>query len=158
MKLSELEKVLNEVDTITILKPDGGFVPQHFHVTEVGLITKNYIDCGGTLRDEVRIGMQLWEADDYDHRLSPDKLRSIIDLSKDKLGLPDADIEVEYQGDTIGKYNLDFDGHYFHLRTTVTDCLAKDKCGVPVEKKKVSLRELSAKTESAGCTTGSGCC
>lgn len=158
MKLSELEKVLNEVGSITILKPDGGFVPQHFHVTEVGLITKRYIDCGGTLRDEVKIGMQLWKADDFDHRLTPGKLLSIINLSKEKLELPDAELEVEFQSDTIGKYNLDFDGHYFHLRTTVTDCLAPDKCGVPEPKKKVSLREISAKAENTECTPGSGCC
>lgn len=158
MKLSELDKVLNEVESITILKPDGGFVPQHFHVTEVGLISKKYIDCGGTLRDEVKIGMQLWEADDYNHRLTPEKLLSIVNLSKEKLALPDAEVEVEYQGDTIGKYNLDFDGHYFHLRTTLTDCLAPDSCGVPAEKEKVSLSELSAKSTDAGCTPGSGCC
>lgn len=157
MKLSELEKELKELNSITILKPNGGFVPKHFHVTEIGLISKNYIDCGGAVREERRIGFQLWEADDYDHRLTPDKLKSIIALSKEKLNLPDEEIEVEYQGETIGKYALDFDGHYFHLRSTLTDCLAPDKCGVPIEKTRVSLRELS-QPKDVSCKPGSGCC
>lgn len=158
MKLSELETVLKDLQSITIFKPDGGFVPQHFHVTEIGLIDKKYIDCGGTVRVERKIGFQLWEADDFDHRLTPQKLQSIIDLSKDTLTLPDEEIEVEYQGATIGKYNLDFDGHYFHLRSTLTDCLAPDKCGVPEQKTKVNLRDLSSSTAGGGCTPGSGCC
>lgn len=157
MKLSDLERELKNVDSVTILLPTGGFVPPHFHVTEIGLLSKKYIDCGGTLREETKIGFQLWEADDYDHRLTPTKLQSIIDLSKEKLDLPDEEIEVEYQGDTIGKYGLDFDGNYFHLRSTVTDCLAPDKCGVPVQKKKVSLRDLNQNMEQK-CTPGSGCC
>lgn len=157
MKLSELENELIGLTSITILKPNGGFVPNHFHVTEIGLLDKKYIDCGGTLRTERKIGFQLWEADDFDHRLTPEKLLSIITLSKEKLDLPDEEIEVEYQGETIGNYGLDFDGHYFHLRSTVTDCLAPDKCGVPV-KKKVSLRDLSASSTNSGCTPGSGCC
>lgn len=158
MRLSELESVLKELQSITILKSDGGFVPQHFHVTEIGLIDKKYIDCGGTVREERKIGFQLWEADDFDHRLTPQKLQSIIDLSKSTLNLPDEEIEVEYQGETIGKYNLDFDGHYFHLRSTLTDCLAPDKCGVPEQKAKVSLRDLSSTEVKGGCTPGSGCC
>lgn len=158
MKLSELEKELKELDSITILKPNGGFVPKHFHVTEIGLIEKKYIDCGGTVREERKIGFQLWEADDLDHRLTPEKLKSIIELSKETLNLPDEEIEVEYQGETIGKYGFDFDGYYFHLRSTLTDCLAPDKCGVPEVKKKVSLRELSANNSKSGCAPGSGCC
>ncbi len=158
MKLSELRQVLKEIDTLTILTSEGGFVPKHFHVTEVGLINKKYIDCGGTLRNDVKIGMQLWEADDYEHRLTPQKFLSIIELSDSKLDLPDEEIEIEYQGDTIRKYKLDFDGHYFHLRTTLTDFLAPDKCGVPSEKKKVSLRDLSEKSSNTSCTPGSGCC
>ena len=48
-------------------------VPSHFHVTEVGKITKHFIDCGGTVRNEEVVNFQLWQADDYDHRLHPEK-------------------------------------------------------------------------------------
>ena len=67
------------------------------------------------------------------------------------------EIEVEYQSDTIGKYALDFDGANFILKNKTTACLASDKCGIPGEKQKVSLSELTSK-RSACCTPNSGCC
>ena len=32
------------------LLSDGSLIPSHFHVTEVGIITKTFLDCGGDLR------------------------------------------------------------------------------------------------------------
>ena len=81
MKLSEIKPVLNTVETVSFILPSGQFVPQHFHVTEVGMITKNFIDCGGTVRNEKVVNFQLWEANDFDHRLAPQKLKNIIELS-----------------------------------------------------------------------------
>tara|TARA_R110002012_G_scaffold81945_3_gene207461 strand:- start:47575 stop:48042 length:468 start_codon:yes stop_codon:yes gene_type:complete len=155
MKLSEIKHQLRNLETIAFQLPNGELVPNHFHVTEVGKISKHFIDCGGTVRTENVINFQLWEANDYDHRLHPEKLLSIIELSETVLNLEDLDIEVEYQGSTIGKYNLDFDGKNFLLTNTQTDCLAKDACGIPAEKPKLKLSELE-KTNS--CTPGSGCC
>ena len=73
------------------------------------------------------------------------------------MSIEDAEIEVEYQSDTIGKYNLAFDGENFLLQSKQTNCLASDKCGIPPEKLKVNLVDLGAK-EQACCTPGSGCC
>ncbi len=129
MKLSQIKRTLVDLESIAFQLPNGELVPRHFHVTEVGMITKNFIDCGGTLRNEEVINFQLWSANDYDHRIHPEKLLHIIELSEKTLGLPDLDIEVEYQGETIGKYGLDFDGTNFLLTTKATDCLAKDNCG-----------------------------
>jgi hypothetical protein len=39
----------------------------------------------------------------------------IITLSEKVLGIEDNDIEVEYQGETIGKYDLEFNGKDFML-------------------------------------------
>ena len=139
MKLSEFKKVLKAQSTISFELPNGELVPSHFHVTEVGQIKKRFIDCGGTLREENVVNFQLWEANDYDHRLHPEKLVNIIQLSEDKLGLSDEEIEVEYQGNTIGKYGLEYSGGNFMLTSKMTDCLAKDNCGIPAEKMKVSL-------------------
>lgn len=159
MKLSELKAILPTLEFIAFELPTRTYVPSHFHVTEVGQISKRFIDCGGVLRNEEVINFQLWEANDYDHRLHPDKLLKIIELAETQLGLTDQEIEVEYQGDTIGKYRLAFNGSHFLLTSTVTDCLAPDKCGIPVEKQKVSLSSLSNKPQSSGCCTpGSGCC
>jgi len=156
MKLAEFKEILKGKLTIGFQLPNAELVPSHFHVTEVGQVTKKFIDCGGTIRDEKVVNFQLWEANDYDHRLHPEKLVNIIELSERLLGLENSEIEVEYQGNTIGKYGLDYQGEHFLLTSTTTDCLAKDKCGIPVEKQKIQLSSVG-KSESC-CTPGGGCC
>lgn len=136
---------------------NGTFVPEHFHVTEVGVVTKHFIDCGGTVRTEKNANFQLWDANDYEHRLKPQKLLNIIALSERILGLEDLEVEVEYQGDTIGKYDLAFNGKNFVLTSKQTACLAQDKCGVPPQKQKVQLSSLAASNANS-CTPGGGCC
>jgi hypothetical protein len=148
MKLSEIKKHLENLKTIAFQLPNGSLVPRHFNVTEIGQITKKFIDCGGTLRKEEVINFQLWNANDYDHRLHPEKLVNIIELSEKVLGLQDLEIEVEYQSETIGKYGLDFNGKNFLLTTTNTNCLAQDACGIPAQKQETVT----------ACAPGSGCC
>jgi hypothetical protein len=157
MNIQQIKQHLSKLKTIGFQLPDGNLVPSHFHVTEVGKVTKHFIDCGGTLRNEVVANFQLWDANDYDHRLHPEKLIHIIDLSDKLLNLENLEIEVEYQGATIGKYGLDFDGTNFLLTTKQTDCLAKDKCNIPVEKPKVSLKNLGVKDVGC-CSSTSNCC
>lgn len=157
MKLSEIKAILPTLDNVAFQTPDGSFVPEHFHVTEVGSIQKHFIDCGGTIRKEQVVNFQLWNADDFEHRLKPGKLLNIIQLSEDKLGIADNEIEVEYQSDTIGKYDLAFNGKNFVLVPKTTACLASDTCGIPAEKTKLNLTELST-DQSASCTPGGGCC
>ena len=152
MKLSEIKNHLSTLKTIAFQLPNGDLVPNHFHVTEVGKITKNFIDCGGVLRNEQVVNFQLWEADDYDHRLHPEKLTHIIELSEKVLNIPDLEIEVEYQGkETIGKYNLDFDGKNFLLTSKLTACLALDACGIPKPIIKVAQAVNSCCSPNAGC-------
>ncbi|MDH1603693.1 MULTISPECIES: DUF6428 family protein [Weeksellaceae] len=154
MKLSEIKEILPTLQNVEFQLEDGTFVPEHFHVTEVGEITKKFIDCGGVIRNEKVVNFQLWNADDYEHRLKPGKLLNIIRLSENKLGMEDAEIEVEYQSTTIGKYDLEFNGKHFILKNKKTACLAEDACGIPVEKPKVKLSEI----QSSSCTPNSGCC
>lgn len=160
MKLSEVKEVLKKSSTIGFQLPNCELVPEHFHVTEVGKITKAFIDCGGVIRNEEVANFQLWNAKDYDHRLHPEKLLNIIELSENALKLEDLEIEVEYQIqrnglDTIGKFALDFDGTNFLLTSKQTNCLAQDQCGVPEHKQRVKLSDLN--TESC-CTPESNCC
>lgn len=157
MKLSSIKNSLTQLDKVAFQLPTGEFVPEHFHVTEVGIITKRFIDCGGTLRDETVVNFQLWEADDFDHRLAPQKLNNIIRLSEEKLGIEDWEVEVEYQGETIGKYDLDFNGSHFLLVAKKTNCLALDQCGIPQEKPRIRLSALNT-TAGDSCAPGSGCC
>ena len=154
MKLSEIKTVLKQLNQIAFQLPNGTLVPSHFHVTEIGKITKNFIDCGGTLRNETVVNFQLWNANDYNHRLHPEKLLHIVELSEKALGLENNEIEVEYQGETIQKFGLEFDGVNFLLSTKQTDCLAREKCAVPANESKVKSSELT----SSCCTPGSSCC
>jgi hypothetical protein len=157
MILSDVKSNLKTIGEVRFKLPNGAYVPQHFHVTEVGVISKKFIDCGGVVRDEKVINFQLWEANDFDHRIAPNKMLDVINLSERILNLTDEIIEVEYQSNTIGKYGLDFDGKDFVLTNTFTDCLAKDNCGIPPDKIKRSLASIGEKDESC-CTPGGGCC
>ncbi|AHF14949.1 DUF6428 family protein [Niabella soli] len=157
MKLSAFKALLPALEQVIFRLEDGPFVPGHFHVTEVGIVTKHFIDCGGTIRNEKTASFQLWHANDLTHRLPAAKLLHIIQLSEEKLGIGNLDIEVEYQNDTIGKYDLEFDGSTFILITKKTACLAEDKCGAPSQKTKTRLSELPT-AQTACCTPGSNCC
>ncbi|MEI6865007.1 DUF6428 family protein [Flavicella sp.] len=155
MKLSEIKSILVQLEQIEFELPNGTLVPENFHVTEIGKITKHFIDCGGTVRKEEVVNFQLWDADDFNHRLHPEKLISIIKLSEKTLNIGDLEIEVEYQGQTIEKFGIDFKGSRFLLTNMFTDCLAKDKCGISEEKSKVKNSET---IQNNNCTPGSGCC
>ena len=155
MKLSEVKEALQTLENVSFILPNGNKVPAHFHVTEVGEIIKKFIDCGGKVRNEKIINFQLWEANDFDHRLAPQKLLEIIQLSEKVLGIEDHEIEVEYQAETIGKYDLEYNGKNFVLVSKQTACLASDSCGIPKEKSKVNLADVLAQNS---CKPGSGCC
>ena len=155
MKLSAIKEILTTLENVEFELENGTFVPAHFHITEVGMITKKFIDCGGVIRNEKTVNFQLWNADDLDHRLKPVKLLDIIKLSEDKLGIEDQEIEVEYQIETIGKYDLDFNGKNFVLKKKMTACLAEDACGIPTLKPMINLAESAS---AASYTPGGGCC
>lgn len=165
MKLSEIKSLLNTVETVNFKLENGTFVPEHFHVTEIGIITKDFIDWGGTVRNEKVANFQLWDANDFEHKLKPLKLLKIIALSEKILAMDDLEIEVEYQTEsiasptpinsnketswqTIGKYDLGFDGENFILNSKKTACLAEENCGTKHEKKE----------KNACCSTESNCC
>lgn len=151
MLLSEFKNYLTSSKNLDFVLPDGTTIPKHFHITEVGQISKRYIDCGGTIRNEQVVSMQLWASIDLWHRLEPSKLISIIDLSIDKLQIEDLPIEIEYQSDTIGKYGLTFKNDVFHLTKTYTVCLAEDACGIP------SSEKIKDKIQTC-CDPKGGCC
>ncbi|MDQ1141822.1 DUF6428 family protein [Pedobacter agri] len=155
MKLSEIKIILSKVEAVNFYTENGDMVPEHFHVTEVGIITKDFIDCGSKVRHEKVANFQLWNADDYEHRLKAGKLLSIISLSEKALGMEDLEIEVEYQTGTIGNYDLGFDGTNFRLLSKKTACLASEECGVEDTPKKEMI-DLAAATKS--CIPGGGCC
>ena len=153
MLISAFKQTLRELDTLKFQLPNGEFVPAHFHITEVGNITRNFIDCGGVQRQENKLNLQLWVASDTDHRLDPTNLLNILQLAEKQLGNSNEEVEVEYQQSTIGRYKLAFDGVVFQLINTQTACLAPDQCGIPQEKPRVRVT-----ASGLSCNPNSGCC
>ena len=114
---------------------DGEFIPGHFHVTEIGHVTKNFIDCGGTRRTSSHVQLQVWLANDEDHRLTAGKLARILELAEPLIPANELEVEVEYEGCVISQYTVDGaelkDGQIvFRLGDKHTACLAKEACGI----------------------------
>lgn len=151
MKLSDFRQHLDTISELNFILPDGTEVPCHFHITEAGLLTKHFIDCGKTIHLKKTAVFQLWTADDTGHRLKPSTVGGIIDESYKVFAGEDPEVEIEYQMDTIGKFGLEFQNGRFALTPTYTDCLAKERCEV------VPVTAL-AEEATGCCTPGGGCC
>lgn len=148
MNIQKLTQILeeNSNSSIRFVLPSGEHVPVHFHVTEVGRIDKNFIDCGGTQRKVSTCLLQIWTANDFLHRLTAGKLAGIIKLAQPILASDDLPVEVEYGKDVASQYSIyeiwkQLDQLVVVLAGKQTDCLAKDKCGV-----------------NGCCESASGCC
>ncbi|MFM8578180.1 MAG: DUF6428 family protein [Planctomycetaceae bacterium] len=118
-----------------LMLPDGRFVPAHFHVTEVGRVQKDFIDCGGTRRSTTSCVLQVWVADDTDHRLAAGKLAGIMEVAAPLLGSEELQVEVEYESGVVSQYPIGRAeatpyGLLFELGTKHTACLAPQKCGI----------------------------
>ena len=55
MNITEIKTILKASKTIAFKLPNGTLVPAHFHVTEIGKVHKDFIDCGGKRRQESKI-------------------------------------------------------------------------------------------------------
>jgi len=137
MKVSELRAVLaaNPQAKMHWMLPDRSFVPDHYHITEVGRVQKDFMDCGGTIRSLSSCLLQIWVADDRDHRLQTTTLAKIMEVAMAVLKSDDLPVEVEYEDGTISQYpvagvEVTPAGLLLHLGTKHTACLAPDKCGV----------------------------
>jgi Family of unknown function (DUF6428) len=138
MILRELKAALrqNPEHRLTIIFPDGDPIEPDFHVTEVGYVTKNFIDCGGTKRSSSACVLQTWiAANDKEHRPLAGKLAKILDLAGDLVPSDDLPVEIEYEGCNIVQYPVvqlaSSDGEIrLSLGKKHTDCLAKEACGL----------------------------
>ena len=120
---------------LAFVLPDDSQVAQHFHVTEVGRVRKDFIDCGGTERSTDTCVLQVWVADDVEHRLEAGKLGTIISLAKGILQDADLPVEIEYDVGVITQFaveRIDADDKLITLTLAGkhTACLAPDLCGV----------------------------
>jgi len=153
MNITELKDLLtqNSGKGLIFHLPDQTTIPQHFHITEVGHVQKDFIDCGGTRRSTSTCVLQAWvAANDEDHALSAGKLASILKLAGKILPSDELEVEVEFEAPYISQFPIesaaaDGDALVFQLTTKHTDCLAREQCGVEG-------------SESSCCSTESGCC
>ena len=74
MKLSQFKNQLENTDQLEFVLSNGEKVPSHFHITEIGLTTKQFTDCGNTFRTSKTATFQLWTSVDFYHRLEPKKI------------------------------------------------------------------------------------
>lgn len=158
MKLSELKSLLaSHPDRhFRIRLPEGDAVPLSFHVTEIGHVQKNFLDCGGTKRETHTCQLQIWVGEDYDHRIETGKMAGI--LEKGKALIPDDSIpvEIEYEDRVISQYTiidheLTDEAVILQLAHKHTECLAPELCGLP------AITRLPALGEKTSCC-GPNCC
>ena len=118
---------------ITVLWTDGEPIEAHFHVTEVGRVRKDFVDCGGTVRRVESCLLQTWVGDDVDHRITAGKLLKAFGAAEAVLGLEDLPVELEYQSCNVVQVRVvgvarEPAGWVIRVGKKQTDCLARDLC------------------------------
>jgi len=137
-----------------IILPDDDIVPAHFHVTEIGRVQKDFIDCGGTARATTHCQLQLLVASDVDHRLTAGRLAKIFALSEPVLRGDDLPVVIEHEdcrtiAFPLTSFEATDDQITLRLALPHPACLAGDKCG---------LSPAEAGVADSACAPGSGCC
>jgi hypothetical protein len=153
MNITELKTVLelNPDKGLKFILPNKESIPAHFHITEVGHVRKDFIDCGGTRRAASSCVLQAWvAANDEEHSLSAGKLASILKLAGKILPSDELEVELEFESPYISQFPVASaeaggDAVVFQLTTKHTDCLAKEQCGLE-------------SGNSSCCSTASECC
>ncbi len=153
MTISELKSILDlhPDKGLQFILPNKEAIPAHFHITEVGHVQKDFIDCGGTRRSVSSCVLQAWiAANDEEHALSAGKLGSILKLAGNLFPSDELEVEVEFEAPYISQFPIEAastssNAVVFHLTTKHTDCLAKEQCGLE-------------SAPSTCCSPSSGCC
>jgi len=154
MKLSDLRLVLGKYPASypRFVLPSGDFIPPHAHVTEVGHVTKNFIDCGGVTGKNETVLLQTHVGQDTDHRLRSDRFAKILQLGERVLPHDQLEVEVEYDCCVVAQYPISEvriagDNLEVVLGKRRTQCLAQER-----------RKEASEASADACCETASACC
>jgi hypothetical protein len=134
---------------LQVVWTDGEPIEAHFHVTEVGRVQKDFVDCGGTVRRVTSCLLQTWVGDDTDHRITAGKLLKALAAAAPVLRGEDLPVELEYEACNVVQLRVvsvrrDAAALVVQLGKKHTDCLAKELC-VPAAK-------------GGSCQPGTGCC
>jgi hypothetical protein len=151
MKLCDLQTALeaNAMLFPRFMLPDGDYIPAHAHVTEVGHVVRNFIDCGGVTGKEEKIVLQTHVGSDTDHRLGSDRFAKILQLGSRVIPSADLDVDVEYDCCVVAQYPIAEakpDGEHLTLilRRGRIQCRARER------------RESQAATDC--CAASAACC
>ena len=152
MNLSELKSLLacHPGRHFRLSLPDDSAVPVSFHVTEVGRVHKNFLDCGGTLRETTICQLQVWVGEDYDHRIETGKMAGILEKGKSLLSDESVPVEIEYEDRVISQYTIE--GHELTDDAVILR-LAPELCGLQMPDPR--LPAVGGKSPCCGPT---GCC
>jgi len=149
MKLSDLRSALLKYpDTFPrFVLPDGECIPAHAHVTEVGHVVKNFIDCGGVTGRSETVLLQTHVGSDVEHRLQSDRFAKILELGEQVLPHDQLDVEVEYDCCVVAQYPIKAvrrAGEHLDvmLGKRQTQCLAQER----------------RKAAATCCESAAGCC
>ena len=112
---------------------DGEPIEAHFHITEVGRVQRDFVDCGGTVRRVVTCLLQTWVGEDTEHRITAGKLLQAFVHAAPILAHEDLPVEVEHETCnvvqlTVAEVKREPDRVVLQLGSKHTDCLAKDLC------------------------------
>ncbi len=168
MNIAEFTKIVSAHPDklMTFVLPNGKKIPASYHITEVGHVKKDFIDCGGTTRSASACVLQAWvAANDEDHRLTAGKLATILKMAAKILPADDLPMELEYEAPVISQFSIsdaevEGDSIVFRLTNKHTDCLAKESCGLEggaccTEESDCCGSDEAPETASV---TKSGCC
>jgi Family of unknown function (DUF6428) len=151
MTLRDLQNALkaNPLRFLRFELPDGDYIPPHAHVTEIGYVVRNFIDCGGVTGKEEKVLLQTHVGDDTDNRLRSDRFAKILRLGDRVIPSANVDVEVEYDCCVVAQYpiaEVTPDGEHLNLilQRGRTQCRARER------------RE--AETAVDCCTTSAACC
>ena len=135
IRVSELKAALAAELTLplTVLWTDGEPIEAHFHVTEVGRVQRDFVDCGGTVRQSVTCLLQTWVGEDVDHRITAGKLLKAFEHAAPILRDDDLPVELEYETCNVvqlvvASITQEPGRFVIQLGSKHTDCLAKELC------------------------------
>ncbi len=96
---------------LIIKLPDQRIIPSHFHLRDVGLVNRYFIDCHGNKKETNHILLQAWVGHDHEHSIDSRKFAKILSHSEkvekvfDRIpDLASTPILIEYQEDHIMQY------------------------------------------------------
>ncbi|MGB9476332.1 MAG: DUF6428 family protein [Candidatus Udaeobacter sp.] len=151
MTVHDLQVVLeaNSKRSPRFILPNGDSIPEHAHITEVGHVVRNFVDCGGETGREERIVLQTHVGNDTGHRLRSDRFAKILRLGNRVIPSADLDVDVEYDCCVVAQYPIiearpEGDHLNLFLQRGRTQCRARQR--------------RDSETAARCCVTSTACC